>query len=505
MKLFEAVSFREKSFRETRIGADPAPETRFALSSLLSRRAFFVTGAGSSAGAPTGLPTGPQLAEQLVAWARDSGFGTEMDALADPTDLGDVCESLKQRPGRLQLLDEIEQSVPWKDSEPNLCHIAIAILYAEEVVSVSFTANWDPKLSDAFERVANRREPRVARNATTMGMVGNNPYLVHLHGVWSDPDSLVMTNPELAEPHVVKWTDPNLRSALTSQDPIFVGFAAEPKYVLKSLQDMHQVMERPPASVIGREDVQAFCTASPALSRAMRLDEDHGRYIRGEACEILGELLRGFYRKRIEELIEAAFLKVSAADGLRASFKATGRERLEEALDDLSLEGILSLLWSSTARASADAACKQRTVADATAGLEEILACVMVLAGIEGVSALTASPFGFQLQTQDSGSIELWPVIPEGPLSPSDARTYASRHSDRFAGPAGVDVPLVLVCGGTVGAIPKGGKVSLVGTGSPAKLRSGRRSPRDTIDLTLLDERFAELDGTPRIAEVITL
>lgn len=505
MKLFEAISFREKSFRETRLGADPAPETRFALSSLLSRRAFFVTGAGSSAGAPTGLPTGPQLAGQLVAWARDSGFGTEMDALVDPTDLGDVCESLKERPGRVQLLQEIEQSVPWKTSEPNLCHMAIALLYAEEVVSVSFTANWDPKLSDAFERVANRHEPRVARNATTMGMVGNNPYLVHLHGMWSDPDSLVMTNAELAEPHVVKWTDPNLRSALTSQDPIFVGFAAEPKYVLRSLQDMHQVMERPPASVIGRDDVQAFSAASPELSRAMRLNEDQGRYVQGEACEVLGELLRGFYRKRIEEVIEAALLKVNAADGLRASFNTLGRERLKGAIGELSLEDLLSLLWSSTARASQDAACKQRTVADGIAGLEEILACVMVLAGIEGVSGLSASPFGFRLDTQLSGPVELWPVLPEGPLSPSDARTYASRHSDRFAGPAGAEVPMVLVCGGTVGAIPKGGKVSLVGTGSPAKVRSGRRSPKDTIDLTLLDERLAELDGTPRIAEALRL
>ena len=87
-----------------------------------------------------------------------------------------------------------------------------------------------------------------------MGEVGTDPCLVHLHGHYDDPTSLVMTDADLAKPGAIKWTDPMLKAALVAQDPIFVGFAAEPEYVIRSLTKMRSAMQRAPASVIALED-----------------------------------------------------------------------------------------------------------------------------------------------------------------------------------------------------------------------------------------------------------
>lgn len=506
MNLHEPVSFREDSFRETRLAAQPRTDTGLALASLLNNRAFFVTGAGSSAGPPTKLPTGPQLAERLVTWAEGSGLSERMAALESRSDLGEVCEDLNGALGRGTVVREIGEAVDWEGSNPNLCHLAIAILFGEGAVSISFTVNWDPKLGDAFERVAGTKNPWVAHNAATMSMAKNDdPRLIHLHGLWPDAESLVMTSAELEENAAVKWTDPQLRTSLSSGGAILVGFAAEPTYVLKSLSEMREVMDSPPTSVIGREEVDMFTAKSPGLAKAIRLDEDLDRYVQGDACEVLGELLRCYYRKRIETVVDTAAQKAQAAQGLGAKFTMAGRERLEEALGDLSLEELLGLLWSSTARVTEEAACRQRTIAASTPGLEEILACVMVLAGADGVNQLSASRYGFRLETERQGPVELWPIIPESLLSPSDARVRAFQHSDLFGGPADAAVPLVLVCGDTVGAIPRGGKVSLVGGSKPQSVGSGRRTPIDTIDLFLLDERLVDHEGSSAIEEMLVL
>jgi hypothetical protein len=129
----------------------------------------------------------------------------------------------------------------------------------------------------------------------------------------------------------------------------------------------------------------------------------------------------------------------------------------------------------------------------------------MVLAGTEGVEGLDATRFGFRLETEGPGLVELWPILPEDQLSPSDARVRAFQHSDLFGGPADAEVPLVLVCGDTVGAIPKGGKVSLIGEGKPTSVGSGRRTPIDTINLFLLDERLASHEGPIAIEEALAL
>ena len=306
----------------------------------------------------------------------------------------------------------------WEDSEFNLCHFAIALFYAEEVVKLSFTTNWDPKLEDAICRVAGRQQPRIARNRQTMGEVGTDPCLVHMHGHCLDPDSLVMTSKELKGPDALKWTDPSLRAALTKQDPIFVGFAAEPEYVIESLREMRAEMQRPPASVIGIESTAKFSSDSAALAEALKLGEDEDRYVQGEACEVMGELLRCCYRKRIDQVLADAEARAGVGAGTRRVLSASGTATVRSAIEALSTEKLLALLWSATAKVDKDGAARQASIAKISSQLAETLAVLMVLASCDDAEEITVSRGGFRLGRADGTTVDLWPAIPEDYLSP---------------------------------------------------------------------------------------
>lgn len=472
--------------------------------SLLDRRAFFMTGAGSSAGAPTGLPTGPQLSARLVQWARDIGCGDALDG-TDESDLGEVCAALEGAIERDQLARHLGQDVDWADSEFNLCHLAIALFFAEQLMRVGFTVNWDPKIDDAIAVVANGKRPKIAHDPQTMSSVGSDPFLLHMHGRWSDPDSLVMTNAELDKPEAIKWTDPNLRATLSSNDPIFVGFAAEPGYVIRSLSEMRAEMKGGPASVIGLQEVEEFCAGSTALAEALGLINGNGHYIQGSACEVMGELLRCCYRRLLRAVFEEAEAKARAGGGTARAFTDAGAKMVRSALEALTMESLLGLLWSSAARTTSAGASRQATLQSLTKGLAETLAIVMVLSSCSDTAALSASRHGFRLRREDGFEVDLWPAVPEEELSPTDASARAYQHSDRFSGPADAGVPLVLICGGTSGAVPGSDKISLISKADTANVRVGQRTPAGVIDFTEVDRRFGDAGSDPTLERGLTI
>ena len=498
MNLHSPLTFDEKSFKETALGAEPELAVGAALLKLEDGKAFFVTGAGSSAGQPAGLPTGPGLAAILEEWARPAGFGPKLDTLADKGDLGQVCEMLDEEVGRPAVVREIQRRVDWRDSNYNLCHLAIALFYGEKILSVSFTANWDPKVGDAFEVVTSEKKPRVVWNKGMMSVVGNDPHLVHLHGHWSDPDSLVMGNSELHLPKVLKWTEPSLKSALSNHDPIFVGFGAEPEYVIHSLEEMRLEMEHPPTSVIGLDDVEDFSTKSGALSKALGLDLDKACYIQGDACEVMGELLRCFYRKHLCSVVDDAVARIHATGALSLIFQADAEAQLRAVIEDMPMETLLGLLWNSTARASENGNCPQRTIASCASELAETLAVVMTLCSCHDAADLRVSRDGFRITRNDGVVFDLCPAMPSNHINPFEAQTRAHRNSDRLSGPADAELPMVLVCAGTIGALPpKDAKVSLVGGGDSKSVSASKREPADVITFNELDHRFGQAGAEP--------
>ena len=457
---------------------------------LHEERAFFFTGAGSSAGRPTELPTGPQLAAKLVEWANESGAKDAVEGVDDPNDLGQVCTALEVALDRDAVVRHIRRAIAWRDSEINLCHMVIALLYAEGVLQISFTANWDPKVEDALDLVVCAKRPRIARDAATMGEVGTDPCLVHLHGYYDDPSSLVMTDADLAKPAAIKWTDPMLKSALAAQDPIFVGFAAEPEYVIRSLTEMRSAMQRAPASVIALESLSDFCAKSVALAEALKLAEDEDRYVSGDALEVMGELLRCCYRKLLDQVLSEAEKMAQVGSGAGRVLSDTGVERVREALRDLTLERLLALLWATTAKAAEHGSAPQATLLCLQTALAETLAVLMVLSSCQDAAQLSVTDGGFRIGRENGSSIDLWPAIPTEHLNPTDAVTRALRHGDRFSGPADSDVPLVVICAGTSGVLPGRGKVSLTGAGAPEKVARARREPAAAINLSAIDGRF---------------
>lgn len=490
MELHKPITFKQNSFRERPLREDPDPTVKHAVVPLYEERAFFFTGAGSSAGQPTGLPTGPQLAAKLVEWAHESGAGAAMEAVDDPNDLGEVCTALEAALDRAALVRHIRKVVAWRDSKINLCHMVIALLYAEGLLRISFTANWDPKVEDALDRVACAKRPRIARDATTMGEVGTDPCLVHLHGHYDDPTSLVMTDADLTKPGAIKWTDPMLKAALVAQDPIFVGFAAEPEYVIRSLTEMRSAMQRAPASVIALETLTDFCAKSVALAEALKLAEDEDRYVAGDALEVMGELLRCCYRKLLEEVLREAEEMARAGGGAGRVLSETGVERVREALRDLTLERFLALLWAVSAKAAENGTAPQATLLCLQTAFAETLAVMMVLASCHDVAELSVTDGGFRIRRENGSSIDLWPAIPSEHLNPTDAIARVLRYGDRFGGPADSEVPLVVVCAGTSGALPGAGKISLMGAGAAEKIVRARREPAGAINLSAIDARF---------------
>ena len=175
MELHEPITFAQNSFRETSLREEPDPAVRYAVVPLHGERAFFFTGAGSSAGTPTGLPTGPQLAAKLVAWAHESGAGAAVDALKDPSDLGQVCAALETALDRDSVVRHIRKVVEWRSAKINLCHLAIALLYAEGLLRISFTANWDPELEDAPRPGRLPETAAGCRDEATMGRGRHRP------------------------------------------------------------------------------------------------------------------------------------------------------------------------------------------------------------------------------------------------------------------------------------------------------------------------------------------
>lgn len=140
MSLHQPIHFDDQTFSDTPLANEPEHRVRHALAALLENRAFFLTGAGASAAAPTGLPTGPQLARKLVEWARHAGYGAAIDGVADESDLGSVCEAVEADAGPTTLRPWLVGAADWEGAPVNLGHFAVALLFAEGVVQISFTA-----------------------------------------------------------------------------------------------------------------------------------------------------------------------------------------------------------------------------------------------------------------------------------------------------------------------------------------------------------------------------
>jgi hypothetical protein len=104
----------------------------------------------------------------------------EVAGLSDPSDLGEVAEMVEDRFGRPMLISQLVDAADWLGTHFNLVHLAIALMYAEGLLRVGFTANWDRLAQRAAWTIAGLDLSCPCDKPTLA--VATPPLFVHMHG-----------------------------------------------------------------------------------------------------------------------------------------------------------------------------------------------------------------------------------------------------------------------------------------------------------------------------------
>lgn len=497
-------SFRENSFTNVPLGRDVDPGLQRLVVRLRQGQAFFLTGAGLSAGPPTGLPTGPGLAKYLREWATVEGLGGRLVGLQDPDDLGEVATVLEAVVGRDAVVSCLLRAVSWRGRHFNLGHLVLALLFAEQLLESSFTANWDSCVLDAGETISGLflscpcdiPSLRAARS----------PKFVHIHGRAEAPGTLVIRNEDLDEPQAMAWSQPQLAAAITTADAAIVGFAAEPAYVVRTIEEMLATMGNSPAAVIDRQDESEFATQSPRLAAALGVGRQGSPYVNGSATECLGEVARGCYGAAVRELLDRAEQRATDLVEAPLNLDPAIVEEVRTLLTSQSLARFLEMLWRA-AQLADEAVALQPTLVRTRVDLEAIVAAVMIMGSCADVTSVVGTQDGICL-VRAAGDVDLWPVIPETRISVTTAVRRAVAGSRRFTRPGSTAHKLMLICAGTDGAVPPGGHPALLAGGAPGALTQTTRVPDAVATLDEIHRRLCTLGSTlrtPMLADLVPL
>ena len=482
--------FAQPSFAVTPLDQAPAAEIGKLALKLSDGRVFLLTGAGLSAGPPTSLPVGPQAAALL----RDemTAFGLVLTGVGNPDDLGDIAAAVEAELGDSELRNRLKRIVDWEGRPPNLAHVVVALLFAERLISYGFTANWDPCVAKAAHGVEGLQLDCPCDLETLR--TSNPPMFVHIHGKAGHPETLVATSADLAKSPAADWTEPQLAGATAQSDPLVVGFAAEPKYMLDTIEIVLNAVGRKPAGVISLDPASAFVAGSPRLAGILQVDVDCDHYVPGDASDRLAEILRAWARVQVGDVLGQAQQRADNLASPRLPLDLDKANLVRERVMQQSLRWLLELLWRG-ARLPSDQQVLQPPLGSRTGELAGSLAAVMLLASCPDVADVDATPSGFRLTLEGGEVIDLWLAIPPEPIAVQSAARAAFDNSPRFSSPGEEDIPLVMIHARLDGYLPTG-HVSLTHGGGPsASLVDGRRRTIDALDLSELDRRATELAG----------
>jgi hypothetical protein len=497
-------SFTEASFRIAPLDDDVDPRLQRLVVRLRQQQVFFVTGAGLSAGPPTQLPTGRRLAEKLHDWARREGFGMRLNGLTNPGDLGEIAEVLEEAVGRNAVIKQVLQDTPWTRRPFNLGHLVLALLFGEGLLENSFTANWDPCVRHAGDSIAGLR---LACPCDIPGLgVASTPRFVHLHGHAESPGTVVIKNTDLDAPTSMKWSQPQIAASITTSDAVVVGFAAEPAYVVRTLEDMLSTMDSSPAAVIDFQPEPDFAASSPQLAAALGIAGLQSPYVQGSATDCLGEVARGCYAAAARDILEEAERRATQLIEAPLILTSSVTAEVHALLLEQPLVAFLELLWRA-AQLADDEPALQPTLRRTAAELAAVLAGLMLLGACGDVQAVLPIEEGIRL-VRDAGDVDVWPVVPENRVSVTTAVRRAVGASARFTRPGASARPLVLFCAGTDGAVPATGHASLLDSATIGSLTHSTRVPAAVTTLDEVHRRLCTLAAAgpvPLLADLVPL
>jgi hypothetical protein len=426
----------------------------------------------------------------------------EVAGLSDPSDLGEVAEMVEDRFGRPMLISQLVDAADWLGTHFNLVHLAIALMYAEGLLRVGFTANWDRLAQRAAWTIAGLDLSCPCDKPTLA--VATPPLFVHMHGDAEHPASLVATNRHLAAPGAIEWTEPQLAAAAIVHELVLIGFAAEPKYVLETIESALAATAGTLVAVLSLSSRADFVAASPELARVTGVDADPDLYVEGPATERLGEALRVCYAHLLRGLLDEGERQArELAPPLAVT--AHGVSLVRDALLGGTLADLLGLLWRA-AQLPADSSAEQRqpTVATSGAPVAQALATVFLLSSCSDVTGLDARREGLRVSLHNGRFADLWIVVPGRPIGTTGAVRQASLTSGRFAYPGDDATPLILVCARTLGLPSTTAPAFLAGSPASGTIASPLRIPADAITLEELDRRRSSA-GAGRFEDFVRL
>jgi hypothetical protein len=499
---FEA--FRDSSYEVTPLREAIAADLGRLAAKLEQGRVVPISGSGLSAGPPSSLPSGVTLGVEFRRWAEGKGLASQIALLPRPDDLGDLAQVVEHELGRDVLLSQLLSMIPWQRAPFNLGHLAIALMLAEGWITVGFTANWDLLVLAAAGSLEAISLPCPASVPTLH--TASPPMHVHVHGRADAPDTLVATTGDLASPAALGWSDPQLRGALTMGEPLLVGFAVEPEYVVRTLETMLGVMGVPAAAVISLDTQADFVAKSPDLAAAVGLTATTGPYVSGSATDCLGEVVRHRYAEQIKSLLVKAEHRAQQAAGPLVATKP-GVDRVVEVLLGGSLAHAQALLWHAAVLSSNDVTARQPILSDVGDHLADALAVLMLVCCLSDVTGLETSGEAMRI-SHSAGVLDVWLAMPSDGTQITEvvaAMTYGSSH---FTRPGDDIVPLLLICARTFGRPPPGGPAGLkprMSPGPSGRIAAPQRYPGDVLTLGEINDRIAALTGgsPPALTDIV--
>jgi hypothetical protein len=414
-------------------------------------------------------------------------MAAEVAALNDPNDLGEVAEMVEDRFGRAMLINQLVDAADWDGRHFNLVHLAIALLYAEGILQVGFTANWD-RLAQRAARTIAGLDLSCPCDKQTLA-VAKPPLFVHLHGAAEHPGSLVATNRHLMQPEAIEWTQPQLAAATLVHELVLIGFAAEPAYVLTTIESALAATAGTLVAVLSLSCYSDFVATSPDLARVTGVDADPDLYVEGTATERVGDALRVCYAHFLRDLLDEGERQAREV-ALPLGVTSQGVDRVRDALLGGTLADLLGLLWRA-AQLPADLTAEERQPTFATSGvaIAQALATIFLLSSCRDVTGLEARREGLRISLQSGGFADLWIVVPGTAVGTPGAIRRASLNSGRFAYPGDDAIPLILVCARTLGLPSTTAPAFLAGSPVGGTIVSPLRIPTDAITLEELDRR----------------
>ena len=373
------------------------------------------------------------------------GIGRDTLQGVDEWDLLAVADAVAAAdPAGTELLQDALTGFPFDRADPNYGHRVIALLFAEKLIAIALTLNYD----SCIERAAYRFSLtiQVCRRASDMQLGRDKGRLVKLHGCISDASTMLITSEQLVRPS--EWALAEVMAAVAEDAVVIVGIGSVAPYMRHTLEQVRDYAARAQSVwiVAPTIDDASWDAMLGAGNRAHKVPVPSEKFFDDVLRACIGRQL-GELRRRATEMDDAA--SATLGSGGTYSLAAT---RLIGVLDRCTAED-LTLYFRKSATLS--------DVPAAYATSEVTVRALVALALIQEALGATAEV----ARIADEVSIRVGDVYIEFALlhQPHTGSEVSRRIEDRLIAVRGeaslpdLSKPVLVLAYGHLGRLPSNG------------------------------------------------